>query len=158
MPVQTAYTQFNPVAVPGMLFDFATDADGIVSFEAATDLPAGRFVSLDANGRAVLANGSLPIIGVTVYQATQYLAPNGAKAGKMVPILRKGRIFAEKAVGATAPAMSVIVTRHATDGTVVSAAGTAVPGASGYQRGTAAQLAIPTNCALIELNLPLVSA
>ncbi|TXH10110.1 MAG: hypothetical protein E6R03_15795 [Hyphomicrobiaceae bacterium] len=158
MPVQTTYSQFNPVAVPGMLFDFEADASGIVSFEAATDLPAGRFVSLDANGRAVLANGSLPIIGVTVYQSTQYLAPSGAKANKIVPILRKGRIFAEKAVVATAPAMGAIVQRHASDGTVVSTAGVNVVGAAGYQRGTTAQLAIPTNCALVELNLPVVTA
>jgi len=157
MPVQTAYTQFNPVAVPGMLFDFAADAGGIVSFEAATDLPAGRFVCLDANGRAALANGSLPIIGVTVYRDTLH-QPTGMKAGTMVSILRKGRIFAEKAVGATAPAFGVIAQRHASDGTVVSTAGVNVIGASGYQRGTTAQLVIPTNCALVELNLPLVAA
>jgi len=158
MPVQTTYNQFNPVAVPGMLFDFASDASGIVSFESATALPAGRFVSLDANGRAVLANGSLPIIGVTVYSATKYQQPSGYPANTIVPILRKGRIFAEKAVGATAPAFGVIAQRHASDGTVVSTAGVNVVGASGYQRGTTAQLVIPTNCALVELNLPLVAA
>ena len=155
MPVQTTYSQFNPVAVPGMLFDFASDAEGIVSFEAATDLPAGRFVCLDANGRAALASGSLPIIGVTVYQDTKYM-PH--KAGSMVPILRSGRIWAEKDVAATAPVMGAIAQRHASNGTVVSTAGVNVVGASGYQRGTAAQLAVPTNCALVELNLPVVTA
>lgn len=154
MPVQTSYAQFNPVAVPGMPFDFASDADGVVSFEAATDLPPGRFVSLDANGRAVLANGVLPIIGVTLLQTTKEM-PH--KANSIVPVMRKGRIFAEKAVAATAPALGAGVTRHATDGTVVSTGGTAVPGAFGYQRGTTAQLVIPTNCALVELNLPSVT-
>lgn len=155
MPVQLTYSYWNPVAVPGMLFDFAADADGIVSFEAATDLPAGRFVALDANGRAVLATTGLQVIGVTVYQDTKYM-PH--KAGAMVPILRKGRIFVEKAVGAVAPAFQIIAQRHATDGTLASTAGVNVIGASGYQRGTAAVLTLPTNCALIELNLPNVAA
>lgn len=155
MPVQTAYSYWNTVAVPGMPFDFASDADGVVSFEAATDLPAGRFVSLDGNGRAALANGSLPIIGVTLYQDTK-LMPH--KAGSIVPIMRKGRIFVEKAVGATAPTLGAAASRHATDGTLVSASGTLVQGAFGYQRGTTAILTIPTNCALIELNLPSVTS
>ena len=151
---QNSYNQQSPVCVPGQLFDAAADADGCVSFEAGTDLPCGRFVSLDANGKAVLANGSLPIIGVTVFESTKQLP---LAAGSIVAILRKGRIFVEKAVGATAPALNAAASRHATDGTLVSSAGTVVPGAFGYVRGTTASNALPTNCALIELNLPSVT-
>ena len=152
---QNSYSVNAPVCTPGQLFDAAADAKGIVSFEAGSDLPAGRFVSLDGNGRAVLANGSLPIIGVTVYQATKQL-PH--PSGSIVPVLREGRIFVEKDVAATAPALNAAVTRHASNGILVSAGGTAVPGAFGYARGTTASQALPTNCALIELNLPMTPA
>lgn len=152
MALFDVYQTQAPIAVAGMVADGNFDRS-VSSYEAAADLTPGVFCSLTASSALGKATpgvaGAGGKLGVVLNDDTKKLP---FPTGSMVPVIRKGRVWAVLAGGATAPAHQTAVQVNAT-GQVVSAAGTAVLGAFGYNYGTSAGSAIAGLC-LIELNLP----
>lgn len=137
------------VAVAGMSAD-GTSAKEVVSFEtSAVALPAGVCANLDGAGRAIAGPG-VDVVGWSMLDVTKYAPATG---NEMTGFMRKGRMYAVLAAGATAPAHGAPVSVNAA-GEVVSAAGTAVLGAFGYSYGSAKPDTVPAGLCLIELNLP----
>lgn len=109
---QTSY-QLNPdIAVPGMLFDENLD-DKVISFPAGEVIEFGRLVEVDANGLvwkvsgtgAALVHAGRQLAGVSVFdvareQQLSTILPGGStgnagyQVGEMVPVLRKGSVYA----------------------------------------------------------------
>lgn len=105
---QTSY-QLNPdVAVPGQLADENLDSR-VISFPAGEPIYFGRAVEVDSKGAlhltfgtsAAIASGNFAGISVFDVAREQQLASTGGSAGSgfyasgdMVPVLRKGRIYA----------------------------------------------------------------
>lgn len=105
---QTSYQLRPDIAVPGMLADENLD-DKVLSFPAGEAIPFGRLCEVDTSGNLLLVRGSganiasNKLAGVSVFDVAreQQLAAAGGSAGsgfyaqsEMVPVLRKGRIFA----------------------------------------------------------------
>lgn len=111
---QTSYTTDLTAAISGMLAD--NGPKEIDAKPAAEVIPPGRGVTLKSDGTvelpkdAALAN----LFGVSVYRSSA--PPGGYQIGDMVPILRKGRIWADF-TGTGATELEQMKLRHAsTDG------------------------------------------
>jgi hypothetical protein len=94
MPQTVPYTLLNTVAVPGLLADGQDDVI-VKEYVAASAIPYGLGVELDATGRAVrlpLSTGQnlAQFAGISVYSPTD--EPGGYAIGDVVRVLRRGRI------------------------------------------------------------------
>ena len=105
---QLSYNLEMDIAVPGQLADQNLD-DKVISFPAGEDIEFGRLLEVDTSGLvwktkgtgASLTNGKLAGVSVLDVARPQALASAGGssgnghyKAGEMVPVLRKGHIYA----------------------------------------------------------------
>ncbi len=115
MAGQTAYNNIPDIAVPGMLADENLDSK-VLSFVAAETIYPGRLCQVDSAGGLHLVNGASNVIagndgnsaacqlaGVSILDVAreQLLAAASGSAGnayyqsgEMVPVMRKGRVFA----------------------------------------------------------------
>ncbi len=115
---QTSYSLDPSVAIAGMLAD-GTEPD-VTSYPASEVIEAGRAVVLDAGGTVSLpkntgalpANGNGSLKGVAIYVSAR--GPGAYQIGEMVPILRKGRIWAQFA-GTGPTDQEAMQVRHASD-------------------------------------------
>lgn len=171
MPGQTVYALNNKAGIPGMLFD--NDESTFIDSKPCGALPiqAGQGVEL-VGGLLVPANGTgnpsvNPFWGVAVFKDS--MEPNPTTnlgeylPGMDVPVLRRGRIWALCAAGATfAQGVAANYTHSSTSGekgTFTNAAAAATAGAEisvtkaiWYQDGGLVAATPPI--AAIELNLP----
>lgn len=159
---QTSYAASPTIAVAGMLAD--TGDKDIASYPAAEVIPAGRVCVLKSDGTCELPKneGALPTsgagapIGVSCYLSAS--PPGGYQIGDMVPLVRKGRVWAEfEGTGATD--LEVMNVRHSS--TVATHRGKVTDAATSTSEGVEIS-ALPrtvarkgtTGLALVEVNLP----
>lgn len=107
MSVQTTYGQALDIAVPGMLADMNLDSK-VLSFPAGENIAFGRLCEVDSAGllhhvqgaSSTIASGALAGVSVFDVARMQQISSAGSagsgyyNSGEMVPVLRKGRIFA----------------------------------------------------------------
>lgn len=160
---QTSYTTDLAAAVPGMVADNTSTRD-IVSFVANEDIPFGRFVRLRTDGKVELPkDDTLPLVGVAIYVNTlENSYPTGGaciKAGQVVAILRKGRVWAGYDNGGSIAGLTAVQLKN----------DTATPASQGMVTGSSASAGVTrtlggrvvafdgqktTTMALVEVNLP----
>lgn len=184
---QTAYSTTMTLAVAGQLADLYQDYD-IVSYLCSENIPFGCGVvldtSTDANGNTVmLPKGTSStigtLVGVAMYVDTleQQLPGTtniGHKAGTVIPVVRKGRIYAAFAAVSTLTAITPLGNPnifHAsdnsnseaqyrgmftTDSTATSAGLeiTACPAGVRFVRITGLEKASSIGVCLLDVNLP----
>jgi hypothetical protein len=146
-----------------MLADNSDQRD-VVSFVANEDLPFGRFVRLRADGKVELPkDDTLPLVGVTLYVNTlENSYPTGGaciKAGQVVAILRKGRVWAGYDNGGTIAGLTAVqlkndVATAASQGMVTGSAASAGITRTLGGRVLAFDGQKTTTMALVEVNLP----
>jgi hypothetical protein len=110
---QTFYGYDNPIALPGLIGDLATDRE-VVSALATVPLFPGLLVRVVAGSNTVPPSVELPlddtgvILGVVAYEDTkQGSAPQGSytiPVGDVARVMRKGRIWAYFVSGSGTPA------------------------------------------------------
>lgn len=181
MPVQTKYPILPDFAVPGMLAESNLDAaviDG--QYAAAGNIPFGSAVELVSGKLQVCqqtTNDLSKLYGVAVYQGMREQAyPPGStainagyQAGDMVPVLRRGRIYglwdgSTSGGFSSATAFTTVNIAHSSDGShdqgqfnqasTSTAAGSENTTAGNGWITAANQATLPTNCVLLEVNLP----
>jgi hypothetical protein len=174
-PGQSTYTEFSALAQPGQLADCAYNE--IVSFMAAETINPGRAVELASDNLSIQqcqqTSTTCTPRGIAIWKtAREGGGPDGLtafsveglsyQAGEMVPVLMRGRIYAEwKGTTQTAFAMpniyhsSTIATDRGkfTDAGTSSGAGTEIANA-GHQFFTRFALVGTGNIVEIEVNLP----
>jgi hypothetical protein len=97
--MQTSYQQDLSVALAGMIAD--GDVADITSYAASEAIPYGRVVVVDTGGTCSLPKtaGAMPTsgvgspLGVSIYDSAGN--PGGFQIGDMVPVLRRGKVWAE---------------------------------------------------------------
>lgn len=172
---QTSYPMFSAFAQPGQLADFAYNE--IQSFPAAEVINPGRVVELASDGISVqqvqqTGTTMLPL-GVTVWESARQgagatgVTPYGVGGptyaiGDMVPVLMRGRIYAEWS-GTTQTAFAQPNIYHSsttatnrgkfTDTATSSTAGSEVAAAPHTIR-TRSALTGSGNIVLVDVNLP----
>lgn len=128
--MQTTFNVAPPAGYPGMPFD-----DGPLekrAFPAAEDIPFGVLCELLANGSiqrvqdAGTAGSFLPkLAGISMYAPIReqaYVGGGGAagngywKKGEMVPVVRRGRVWAQFDAGGTWPEYAAVNVHHNSDG------------------------------------------
>lgn len=158
---QTVYTEaILARAVAGMIADQNERAE-ITSYPASELIPAGRACELQADGTLKLPQSTTlgNVKGVSIYQASR--PPIAYQIGEMVPLMRRGRIWAEF-TGSGATDGETLRIEHSTttatdrgkftDKAISAVAGTEVDAfAKGECRGGQAT---PALLALVDLNLP----
>ena len=169
MPQTAAYTLLNTAAVPGLIEDGQDDVL-VVSYVAASAIPYGLGVELDATGRAVrlpLGTGQniAQFAGVSVYSPTD--EPGGYQIGDVVRVLRRGRIAVTTTGTAVAATDNQVVANINHSSTIATDRGkftkTAVSAGVGTEIGTFANgnamwtdpgATGISNLAWLELSLP----
>lgn len=112
---QTVYNVDRTAALAGMLAD-SGDVD-VVSYPAGEDIESGRVVVLGANGTVGVPSATTltKVVGVAIYRPSVEQAIGGGsagyKAGEMVSVLRKGRIWAQF-TGGTQAALGAVNVHH----------------------------------------------
>lgn len=163
---QTSYSLDPSVALAGMLADGGPN--DIVSYPASEVIEPGRAVVLDAAGTVSLpkntgalpASGNGSLKGVAIYVDAR--GPGAYQVGEMVPLLRKGRIWAQFA-GTGATDNELMQVRHASDdsnselqhrGKFTDAAASTTVGQekTAFAKGIA--LGGDTNLVKLEVNFP----
>lgn len=172
---QQTYTQFPAFAQPGQLADLAYNE--IVSFPAAEVINPGRCVELAADGLSVQQTQQTSTTFAPVGISIERTAREGAGAvgvtaygiggpayqiGEMVPVLMRGRIYAEWS-GTTQTAFGMPNAYHSstvatnrgklTDTATSSGAGTEVANA-GHSIRVRQALPGTGNIVLVDINLP----
>lgn len=111
---QTTFSNDPTVALAGMLAD--AEHVEVIHAIAAEEIPAGRLVVLNTDGKVELPQDTTltKVMGVALYQS---LKPPGAyAAGDSVPVMRRGKAWVT--VSGTAPGDYVAANvRHASDDT-----------------------------------------
>ncbi len=173
--MQTTHSQDLASAVAGMPGDGEYE---VHSFAAQTDIPFGRIVVWDNTNKTVALPSATTlgdVVGVSLYPdlKTPYAGPVGAtnaygyKAGEMVRVLRKGRVWAETEGTALAPFARANI-RHASTGAaaehrgkVTASAANVSAGAETTQGPTSivaypppATSTAPAGLVLLDVNLP----
>lgn len=107
---QTSYAYDSAPAVAGQIADSGEDRH-IESVVAGEDIPAGRFVRIDrATDKVYLPNDTdNEIFGVTCYVDTLVGGSAIHKAGTVIPVLRKGRIWVDCDTGTMTAGLPVRV-------------------------------------------------
>lgn len=154
---QNTFTQDPVIGRPGQLQD-AADCQ-IVNHIAASDIEPGRIVEIDSNGRIAYPQGTTlgKVVGVAMY--VDAALPQSWKAGDMVPVVRKGRVFAQLSGGTTTFFGSANVNHSSTIATnrgKVSASATSVTAGSEVSSLGPVVFVRPladTTLCLVELNL-----
>jgi hypothetical protein len=108
VPGQSTYVEFSPLANPGQLADMAYNE--IVSFMAAEVINPGRAVEMASDGLSIQqtqqTSTTFAPVGVAILKtARESQGPAGVtglgveglayQPGEMVPVLQRGRIYAE---------------------------------------------------------------
>jgi len=175
VPGQSTYVEFSALANPGQLADLAYNE--IVSFMAAEVINPGRAVEMASDGlsiqQAQQTSSTFAPVGVSVLKtARESQGPAGVtglgveglayQPGEMVPVLMRGRIYAEWS-GTTQTAFgmpnvfhsSTIATNRGifTDTSPSTGAGTEVSNA-GHQFRTRLALSGSGNIIELDVNLP----
>lgn len=99
LAAQTTFDLDPVAAFSGM----AADKDAYrVSYQAAEDIPFGRAVTLNSDGKVELPQDTTltKVVGVAEYKADA--EPGGYKAGDMVRVMRRGSIYADFTGGSEA--------------------------------------------------------
>lgn len=165
---QLTYTNAPAVALAGMLAD-APEQCSITSKPASEAIPPGVACVLDSAGTVSLpkGTGALPpngtgsLVGVSVYLSAS--PPGSYQIGDMVPMVRKGRIWAHF-VGTGATENEAMQICHASDNTNselanrgffsdIAASTTAGQEKTLFARGVARD-GVGSTLALVEMNLP----
>jgi len=97
---QTTYNRSRAKAVPGLISEEMDNF--VVSYPAAEDIPPGRLVVLNSDGALELPQDTsfAKPVGVSAFSPTNQQAAIPAdgflyKEGDMVPVVRRGRVWAE---------------------------------------------------------------
>ena len=161
---QTTYNRDYAKAVPGMM---SKDAGSfVVSYPAAEDIPPGRIVVLNSDGKVELPQDTTftKPVGVSVYSPSnmQPAVPAAGfvyKSGDMVPCLRRGRVYADQD-GGSPSALTEANVKHSTTvathrGKVTASATSAGAGTEISDGGPLAFVELgPTGVWLMEVNYP----
>ena len=174
---QVTYQQFPSFAVPGQLADLAYNE--IQSFPAFEVINPGRMVEMASDGISVqqvqaASSSAVPnSVGIAVLQTAREgqgalgVQPYGVQGvtyqiGEMVPVLMRGRIYAEW-TGTTQTAFSMPNIKHSstvatdrgkfTDAATSAGAGTEVSNA-GHQYRVRQALPGSGSIVLVDVNLP----
>jgi hypothetical protein len=175
VPGQSTYVEFSPLANPGQLVDMAYNE--IVSFMAAEVINPGRAVEMASDGLSIQqtqqTSTTFAPVGVAILKtARESQGPAGVtglgveglayQAGEMVPVLMRGRIYAEwKGTTQTAFGMpnayhsSTVATDRGklTDAGTSAGAGTEIAN-TGHQFRVRMALTGSGNIVEVDVNLP----
>lgn len=162
---QTAYNLDLTIGLPGQYFDPET-GEGVVSYVAAEAITPGSLVELDSTGRMIqMPQGTGgAAMGKLVGVAARVQAKENTSiyaAGDLVPVVRKGRVFANWS-GTTEVPLAQLNVQHSstiatnrgfvTDAATSATAGSEISATSG---GLVCFKAIATSgLALVEVNFP----
>lgn len=153
------------VAVAGQSYD--GEMDGVVSAIAQGAIPFGALVVLDSNGLATVPSAATLTkpLGVAMYSpAAAYQAAGGYVDGDVIPVMRRGKVWA-KTSGTQPSTLTSVQVRHAsTDGNSEAQyrgdfTATAVSTTAGEEKSALTgvlcyRASTVTGLCLIELNLP----
>lgn len=160
--MQSTYNTDPSVAFPGQL----VERDEVVGrYQCSEDIPPGRFVELHTDGKLRLPQNTgadiSKLVGCAIYRGAVEPNATGYKAGEFVPVLRRGKIWAELVSGATVADLVAASVYHsstlaANRGKVGSAAEAST---AGSEIDSVAQIqfdgpSIANTCALVSINLP----
>jgi len=156
--MQLTFTQDPKIGTPGQIQD--AESSQIVSLVAAVDLLPGRVVEVDSNNRINYPSSTTlgRVAGITCYVAGAL--PGSWKAGDQVPVLRKGRIFAEFSGGTQGNLVAANVNHSSTiatnRGKVSTSATSATAGSEVSALGPCVLVrpVADTSMCIVELNLP----
>lgn len=155
---QTTYLLDNIYALPGQTVELGRV---VGRYQAAADIPPGRFVVLDVNGKLALPDQTTltKVVGVAMYRSMK--DPGPWAAGDFVSVLRTGQIWTETTGGTPADLANANVIHSstlATDrGKATAGAVSAVAGSEVSDPGPCvfAQTAdVPAGLTLLEINFP----
>lgn len=159
---QTTYADAPTSALAGMLAD--SGPKDIASYPASEVIPPGRVCVLKSDGTCELPKntGAMPTsgagapIGISTYLSMA--PPGGYQIGDMVPLVRKGRVWAEF-TGTGASDLEVMNVSHSSTtathrGKVTDAATATTAGSEVSALPTAVARKGITGLALVEINLP----
>lgn len=159
---QTSYSLDSVAAIPGQLYDANLPGNDIVSYVAQEDIPAGRMLNLRTDGRVELTkSASLGVVaGFSIYKPFQKATAIGApgftyKAGEVVPVMRKGRVYVELTGAAPTAGVALNVNSNATAAADLGKMTITAAGANIF--ATAAVCFSPgsvSGLAVAELNIP----
>lgn len=133
--MQSTYNTDLTVAIAGQL----VEREEIVGrYQCSEEIPFGRFVELHTDGKLRLPQGTgadiAKPVGVAMYRAALEPSVTGYKTGEYVPVVRKGKVWAEIVSGATVADLvaanvyhsSTIATNRGRLGSAAEAAGAGV--------------------------------
>ncbi len=163
---QLSYSLNNRAGLPGQLYD--ADSSNFIDSKpcGAVVLQPGTAVEL-VNGLLRIAQGtgdpnSKVLWGVVVYTAA--MEPGGYPVGQDVPVLRRGRIWANVAAGATFAQGAAVNYTHSSDGSnsqgaftsvaVSAVAGSEISATKAVWFQDGGLVGASPSIACIELNLP----
>lgn len=133
--MQSAYNTDLTVAIAGQLVD---RGEVVGRYQCSEEIPFGRFVELHTDGKLRLPQGTgadiAKPVGIAMYRAALEPSVTGYKIGEYVPVVRKGKVWAEIVTGATVADLtdakvyhsSTIATDRGKVGSAAEAAGVGV--------------------------------
>jgi hypothetical protein len=157
---QSSYDLDNTAALAGQVVE---KGRVVGRYQAAEEIPAGRFVVLNADGKLELPQDTAlgKVVGVSMYRSSR--EPEAWQADDYVPVLRAGTIWVESTASTPADLASANV-RHSstisthrgkvTDAATSAGAGTEIsdPGPVLFYDVDSAE--VPSGLALVELAFP----
>lgn len=161
---QTAYSLDSASGKLGQLADNSMSKE-VVSYVCSEAIPFGRFVELHTDGKVRLPQNTgqaiAKLVGVALLDSTMEPdAGGGYAAGDVVPVLRKGRVYAEFSGTTISPLAaaniyhsSTVATNRgkATDTAAAGGAGVEIADPEGVKFVKDPSIA---NVCVVELNLP----
>lgn len=160
--MQSTYNTDPTIAIAGQLVE---RGEVVGRYQCSEDIPPGRFVELHTDGKLRLPQGVgadiAKLVGCAIYRGAIEPNATGYKTGEYVPVLRRGKIWAELVSGATvADLVSASIYHSSTIATNRGKVGSAAEaGGAGVEIDAVANVqfdgpSITNTIALVSLNLP----